>query len=230
MNWRIRIFGARLLHYIFRWPFRVWRLLLWMLWIKSPRGKHRVYRWCCGLFLLVFDLTPLSIIYVTISDLIRKNARTLTDEEKSIARTVYGQCVPLHLISLNPDSIPVKKKKASAYVSFHIINFFRELPSYLLIHELMHVWQYERYGSVYISEAIWAQRWGGGYNYGGLEPLMKYSEGKGLGAFNFEQQADIIEDYYRWKNGMPLQWALNVPGIGEVLEKYKSELCKTVRQ
>jgi hypothetical protein len=51
-----------------------------------------------------------------------------------------------------------------------------------------------------------------------------YSEGKGLSAFNFEQQADIIEDYYRWKNGMPLHWAANVPGIGEVLEKYKNEL------
>jgi hypothetical protein len=77
---------------------------------------------------------------------------------------------------------------------------------------------------VYISEALWAQRWGGGYNYGGLAPLLHYSQGKGLSAFNFEQQADIIEDYYRWTQGLPLQWALNVPGIGEVMEKYRNEL------
>ena len=64
-----------------------------------------------------------------------------------------------------------------------------------------------------------------GYDYGGLEPLVHYSQGKGLSAFNFEQQADIIEDYYRWTAGMPLQWALNVPGIGVVLEKYRDELA-----
>ena len=229
MNWRLRIFGARFLHFIIRWPFRLWHLLLWILWIRSPRGKHSPYRWFCGAILLVTDLTPLALGYVTIIDVIRKKTRKMNGAELELAYAVFGQSIPLQLVSLNPDSLPVKMKKTTAFVSFFTINFFNDLPAYLLIHELVHIWQYERYGSSYISEAIWAQRWGGGYNYGGLEPLMKYSQGKGLAAFNFEQQADIIEDYYRWKNGMPLQWALNVPGIGDVLEKYKSELCETVR-
>jgi hypothetical protein len=127
-------------------------------------------------------------------------------------------------VCINPDSLPVKRQKATAYVSFHTINFYNTITKSTLIHELVHVWQYERYGSAYISEALWAQHWGGGYDYGGISPLRMYSEGKGLAAFNFEQQADIIEDYYRWKNGMPLHWAANVPGIGEVLEKYRNEV------
>lgn len=224
MNWRINIFGARLIHFLVDLPLRVWRLALWLLWIKSPRGKHSFYRWICGLILLVWDLTPIALLYVLIIDIIQKKSRPLSASEKDTARSVFGQVILLQVISLNPDSRAAKKNKTTAFVSFYTINFFNDLPPYLLIHELVHIWQYQKYGSTYISEAIWAQRWGGGYNYGGLEPLRKYSEGKGLASFNYEQQADIIEDYFRWKNGMPLQWVVNVPGVGEVLEKYRSDL------
>lgn len=224
MNWQLKIFGARLIHFVSDLPFRVWRLILWLFWIKSPRGKHSFYRWLCGIILLLVDLTPVALFYVLISDITKQKSRILSDAEKVIARSVFGKSISYSLISLNPDSQAVKKNKTTAFVSFYTINFFNELPPYLFIHELVHIWQYQKYGSIYISEAIWAQRWGGGYNYGGIEPLKKYSEGKGLASFNYEQQADIIEDYYRWKNGMPLQWVVNVPGVGEVLEKYKMEI------
>jgi len=225
MTWRLRMFGRRLLHFVLNWPKRVVRLCLWTLWIRSPRGKHSVYRWLSGLILLILDLAPLGLLYETVLDFVKPSTRALSPEEIIIAHSVFGSCIPLHLISLDPESFPVKRKRAGAYVSFHTINFFRSIPPQILIHELVHIWQFKRYGSVYISEAIWAQHWGGGYDYGGLEPLMHYSQGKGLSAFNFEQQADIIEDYYRWKNGLPLQWALNVPGVGEVLETYRNELA-----
>lgn len=173
---------------------------------------------------MLIDLTPVSLLYETIMDFIKTKSRPLTAAEINIAHSVFGVSIPLRLVTMDPYSWPVQKRKASAYVSFHTINFDQSLPPQTFIHELVHVWQYERHGSVYISEALWAQRWGGGYDYGGLAPLMNYSQGKGLSAFNFEQQADIIEDYYRWTTGLPLQWALNVPGIGEVLEKYRNEL------
>ncbi len=224
MIWRLRMFGGRLFHFLLQWPKRVLRLCLWTLWIISPRGKHSFYRWVCGMILLIVDLTPLSLLYETIMDIIKTRSRALSAEEIKIAQSVFGVSVPVRLVSMDPTSLPVIQGKAKAYVSFHTINFDEVLPAHTFIHELVHVWQYERYGSVYISEALWAQRWGGGYDYGGLMPLMNYSEGKGLSAFNFEQQADIIEDYFRWSNGLPLQWALNVPGIGGVLEKYRSEL------
>ena len=218
------MFGGRLLHFVLKWPLCVFRLCLWSFWISSPRGKHSLYRWGSGIVLLIFDLTPISLLYATFMDCIKSKSRALSSEEVSIAQSVFGSSIPLRLVSMDPSSWPVHKHYARAYVSFHTINFDRTMPASTFIHELMHIWQYERFGSVYISEALWAQRWGGGYNYGGLTPLMHYSQGKGLSAFNFEQQADIIEDYYRWSKGIPLQWAMNVPGIGEVLEKYKSDL------
>jgi hypothetical protein len=61
---------------------------------------------------------------------------------------------------------------------------------------MTHIWQYKKHGSCYITEALYAQRWGGGYNYGGEAALLKNSN-VGMKAFNFEQQAEIVEDYYR---------------------------------
>ena len=47
-----------------------------------------------------------------------------------------------------------------------------------------------------------------GYNYGGLNAL---ATGNQLEDFNYEQQADIIEDAFRLANGYRAQW---VPGAG----------------
>lgn len=224
MGWRIKMLGGRLLEFIMVWPARVWRLLSWLLWIRSPRGKHAVPRWITGLILLSVDLTPMILAYETILDWIKWNTRPLTKDEKEVAKSVFGEDFPVPLISVDSSSFPVRKKWTAAYVSFHSVNYHQVIPLPIFVHELVHIWQYRRYGSAYISEAIWAQKWGGGYNYKGIEALQKYSQGKGLAAFNFEQQADIIEDYYRWKNGLPLQWAVNTPGIGHVLEFYKKQL------
>jgi len=224
MSWRLRMSGGRLVHFVFNWPKRLWRLCCWVLWINSPRGKHSFYRWFAGLILLIADLTPVSLFYETIMDFIKTRSRPMSAEEIRIAQSVFGDRIPLQLVSMDAYSWPVRKRRASAYVSFHTINFDQQLQLHTLIHELVHIWQYERYGIVYISEAIWAQKWGGGYDYGGLAALEQYSQGRGLEAFNFEQQADIIEDYFRWKTGMPLHWTPNVPGIGEVLERYRKEV------
>ena len=75
-----------------------------------------------------------------------------------------------------------------------------------------------------MSESIWAQWWGGGYNYGGLEALIKHKD-DGLKAFNYEQQACIIEEYFRLKHNIPLQWTRQAPELEELLEGY----CREVR-
>jgi len=66
----------------------------------------------------------------------------------------------------------------------------------LLVHELVHVLQHERLGSVYIPQCLHAQR-NEGYDYGGAESLRAArDQGKRLCDFNREQQAQIAEDYY----------------------------------
>ncbi|HZV68209.1 MAG TPA: hypothetical protein VFG10_01650 [Saprospiraceae bacterium] len=164
------------------------------------------------------------LIYETIFDLIKWKTRPLNATEKEILFSVFGDSIKYNLIGLDPRSIPVIKRKTVAYVSFHTINFDTDIQDSTLVHEMVHVWQYQKYGAAYISEAFWAQRWGGGYNYGGLEALQKHAQGPGLSAFNFEQQADIIEEYFRWSKGLPLQWEKDASAAGEVLGEYARQI------
>jgi hypothetical protein len=87
------------------------------------------------------------------------------------------------------------------FATYHTVNLPKangrnRLESGLLVHELVHVLQHERLGSVYIPQCLHAQRTGG-YDYGGAEGLRAARDGgKRLCDFNREQQAQIAEDYY----------------------------------
>jgi hypothetical protein len=90
---------------------------------------------------------------------------------------------------------------ARGFVTYHTVNLPRaggrnRSEAGLLVHELVHVLQHERLGSVYIPQCLHAQRTEG-YGYGGAEGLRAARDrGKRLCDFNREQQAQIAEDYY----------------------------------
>lgn len=219
--WRIKVFFLRLFDYVITLPQRAWRLIRWIFFITHLQGKNKLIRRLTGIFVLTVDLTPIPFFIETILDWVKIRTRSVTKEEKQLIVDVFGKKIPVHLIGMDPASIPAIRRKTVAYVLFHTVNFDKNIQDTTMIHELVHVWQYRRYGSVYITEALWAQKWGGGYNYGGLDALKKFCDDPGLSAFNFEQQADIIEEYYRWKKGLALQWSVHDVSIGEVLEKYQ---------
>jgi hypothetical protein len=88
-----------------------------------------------------------------------------------------------------------------AFATFHTIHLPRDeaddAPLALMVHELVHVFQYEQVGAVYVAEALRAQYSREGYEYGGglgLEAARR--AGRPLWQFNREQQAQIAEDYY----------------------------------
>jgi len=88
-----------------------------------------------------------------------------------------------------------------AFTLFHTIN----LPASgghsrgnldLLVHEMVHVYQFETVGSVYIWQALRAQKTNG-YSYGGPDQLAKdRKNGKRFSDYNREQQGQIAQDYY----------------------------------
>jgi len=64
------------------------------------------------------------------------------------------------------------------------------------VHELIHVCQFELVGSIYIWQALRAQRTTG-YRYGGWQQLKEdRSNGKHFRDYNREQQGQIAQDYY----------------------------------
>jgi hypothetical protein len=57
-------------------------------------------------------------------------------------------------------------------------------------------------GAVYAFQALHAQNTPEGYDYGGAEGLQAAKDaGKGFLSFNREQQAQIVQDYYRIRTG-----------------------------
>ena len=88
-----------------------------------------------------------------------------------------------------------------AFATFYTVNLpasgYHERSNVaILMHELVHVYQYERVGSHYFAEALLAQH-EAGYDYGGAEALQEArARGKHLRDFNREQQAQIVQDYF----------------------------------
>jgi len=88
-----------------------------------------------------------------------------------------------------------------AFTTFHTIN----LPSSgkhsrrnldIIVHELVHVCQFELVGSIYIWQALRAQKTNG-YDYGEWRQLKEdWDNGKHLHDYNLEQQGQIAQDYY----------------------------------
>ncbi len=91
-----------------------------------------------------------------------------------------------------------------SFVTFHTVN----MPDSgsgarsssrlaLVVHELTHVYQFELIGSIYIWQALRAQRSVEGYQYDGWRQLVKdWSQGKHFRDYNREQQGQIAQDYY----------------------------------
>jgi hypothetical protein len=169
-------------------------------------GGH-VFKWWGELLLLFLDLLGLAEGYETLNDLVKFNSRPLRKTEEHLARKIFGTSINYSRVRIDKYAFLGPRQYKICYVSFYLINSWGEMSKSILIHELVHVWQYQRLGILYIPRALGAQQTTEGYNYGGVEALkLAINQGKQLLDFNLEQQADIITDYYRLSVNLPVQW------------------------
>lgn len=130
--------------------------------------------------------------------------RPLTDSELEAAYAVFGS-YPIRYGSVRIAhggmlSPIFRANNNRAFATWHTINLpaHRQDDIPLLIHELTHTLQYERVGSIYIGQGLWAQRKLGrdAYRYGGSGGLAKaYAAGIQYSDYNREQQGQIAQDY-----------------------------------
>jgi len=132
-------------------------------------------------------------------------ASRLIPTETDTASTVFGRG------AIRYDAVRVaqggllrlvfKINRRRGFATFHTVNLpssGRNSRSHLdiVVHELTHVYQFEVAGSIYIWEAIRAQRTTG-YGYGGWQQLqVDRGNGRHFRNYNREQQAQIAQDYY----------------------------------
>jgi len=167
----------------------------------------KLLKWLPGNVLLFVDLFALPELYDGLCNMIKGSSRSLTNREIELGKSVYGNALPYSQLKIDNKAILGPKQGHFAYVSYFTINSYGDLSDHLFIHELMHIWQYQKFGSLYIIHALFAQHSEEGYNYGGVEKLKQVKKNRGtIFQFNFEQQADIVEDYFLISRNCGPKW------------------------
>ena len=210
---------VRLFDYIRYLPVRIFRVFQHL-----GRGVRGIYKgltsmdsfrklftesalWVAELGILLVECFGVFEIYETLMDFVKFNTRPLKAWEIELAQSVFGQSINYRRVRIDEFAVAGPRQKKLCYVSFYIVNSWGSMRNSLLIHELIHVWQYERIGAVYIPRALRAQFSEEGYNYGGVKQLRyALEQGRSFWDFNLEQQGDIVADYYRIREGYAPCW------------------------
>ena len=166
------------------------------LWDKAKKGGA----WVLTLLSRVFDVLGGPEAFEFIMHLLTK-ARPLTADEITAAGSVLGPTAirwgDVRVSEGGILAIVFALNDGRAFTTFHTINLAPNETIDVVVHELTHVYQYERAGSVYIGQAIHAQATIG-YGYGGGPGLVAdKAAGKHYRDYNREQQAQIAQDYYK---------------------------------
>ena len=125
--------------------------------------------------------------------------RPLSESELAAARKVFGS-------GLKYESVRIEKMggfievlaRSRAYTLGNTINLPGKAHAYphkyvsVIIHELVHVWQYQHGGWGYIPSALLAQTFGDGYDF-----AKALRQGKSWVKMNPEQQGQMIQDAFR---------------------------------
>ena len=156
-----------------------------------------------GIFFLL-DILLILDCHELLSNAFKRETRPLSDSEKFSARMVFGNAIPLDLVRIDESARIGTRSTGIVYVSGFTINSWGTFSEAILIHELVHVWQYCRQGAAYIPRALRAQGTAMGYNYGGLTALRKAQH---ISEFNLEQQGDLVMDYFLLLQDRQASWA-----------------------
>ena len=195
--------------------------------VRRIRDTRAVIFWWLEWLVLGLDLLGVPEWYQLVVLWTRPSLKPLDDSSYQLALSVLRpDFIDWNMVCLNQKAWIGPKKYKMAYVSFNIINSWGEIRDSTFIHELIHVWQYQRLGSVYIVRALRAQFSEQTYDYGGLAGLRNlYLNGGHFTDLNFEQQGDVLSDYFRIKTGR-----LKLRGVGRLdsLKLYEALLAPWV--
>jgi hypothetical protein len=145
-------------------------------------------------------------------------------EEVDIGYSIFGESIDfmrVRIVEFSPVAIAFG---ARAIVQGYVIHFKSSVTFDVLVHELVHVWQYTQDGARYAPEAISSQNGGKGYEYANvpginyerldatafearvatlrerlnreLPNLGPFTPEHVLHTFNREQQGQIVRHYY----------------------------------
>jgi len=120
--------------------------------------------------------------------------RGLSSAETAELRKVFGDSVDYGRVRIKEGNAGLLTVFGHAFThgeTIYVLKRSLPLSRDALVHEMVHVWQYQRGGTSYMSEAIWAQWFGDAYDWRkGIE------QGKSWPRLDPEQQAQLVSDAY----------------------------------
>lgn len=168
-----------------------------------PQGPHPYYDECMKLVLALAALAlgqvevryPANEVFVLRTPgFLASEGLPLTEKERKTAEGVFGR-------SLDYDSIRIAFLDIEsdwAMTWGNVIRFSKSnYGQRLLVHELMHVYQFQHFGSSYVSKSL--NVYACAYLKTGKSAnarAYKLVKDKSLWDYNVEQQAEIVEDWY----------------------------------
>lgn len=184
-------------------PARIGRILGIVSTLPVSGSVADTVTWCHVLLWSLFDLVGGPEI---IQFFLRRVAQTrsLSPVEIEAAAQVLGpKAVRYGDVRTANDgllTVVFQRNNNRAFATWHTINLPEEKATdlSLIVHELTHTYQYERVGSQYIGQGLWAQLTQGrqAYEYGGPSGLIEArAAGKCYRDYNREQQGQIAQDY-----------------------------------
>lgn len=157
-----------------------------------------VFGWIGDALCYMSDLLRVGDSWHWVMRVVKPNHRKLTIREIYLAKQVFGDAIDYSRVWVDERSLLASHPNIEAFVSFNCINYRGAISEAVFIHEMVHIWQYQRFGSIYIAQAWRAHRQDNAYDYGGLQNLWReMMKGTRFIDFSVEQQAEIVEDYYR---------------------------------
>jgi hypothetical protein len=116
--------------------------------------------------------------------------RKLSGSEVETLRKVYGDSIDYDKIRIKEGDAGLFSKSGRAFTHGNTIYIPPDnmpMSADLLVHETAHVWQHQNGGTDYMSEALWAQKFGDAYEFDkGLD------EGKTWSQLDPEQQGELL--------------------------------------
>ncbi|MBK7408134.1 MAG: hypothetical protein IPJ40_08760 [Saprospirales bacterium] len=151
-------------------------------WSRRGRDLVRSFRnveasspwWWLELAVRLAELSGIFVLYETLAGVVKWNTRPLSAAERALVEPYFRGLIRLDLVRMDSWAFIGSAQRRFAYVTLHTVNCWRELGASVLVHELVHVWQYEPLGAAYIVRALRAQHSREGYNYGGVAMIRDF--------------------------------------------------------
>lgn len=185
------------------YPIRIYRLLKHILpfWYRlgNVSSFFWLLEWPISFVLLVGDLLFLPELICIVFILLKKDLRRLSPKEDAIKTSLFQGSLVMPIF-LNNSATLLTRKGRIAFVSFYIIHSCG-MSDRTYAHELIHNYQFSRYGSPYIIRCLIAQASKEGYDYGGPSRLMDiFINQQKESVLNYEQKGEVLADYFMLRN------------------------------